>query len=67
MLAETTTAGDERAADSDDDEPPQLSEYALAALQEFYTEQEERERQFQAGVVEGDGGGVAIDEDWVGV
>ncbi|CAI8020943.1 EEF1A lysine methyltransferase 1, partial [Geodia barretti] len=37
----------------------------MAALQEFYTEQEERQRRFEAGAIEGAGaGGVAIEEDW---
>ena len=62
ILAETG----ERAADSDEDEPPQLSGYAMAALQEFYTEQEDRQWRFEAGATEGaGGGGVAIEEDWV--
>ena len=62
ILAETG----EIAADPDDCEPPQLSGYAMAALQEFYTEQEERQWRFEAGATEGArAGGVAIEEDWV--
>ena len=54
------------AASDSEEERPQLSEHALAALREFYSDQEERERLFQARAAEGAGaGGVAIEEDWV--
>ena len=58
---------EDRTASSDDEEQrPQLSEHAMAALQEFYAEQEERQLQFEAHLAKGArAGGVAIEEDWV--
>ena len=49
---------------SDDDSPPQLSAHALAALQEFYAEEEQQH------MAPREGEGVApaqITEDWVNI
>ena len=48
-----------------EDEPPQLSEYALTALQEFYQEQGAREQELQSRLAEGSAGHVHLEEDWV--
>ena len=47
-----------------DDSPPQLSEHALAALQEFYAERLVQEQQLTAGL-EGGAGSQHVEEDWV--
>ena len=46
--------------ESDDDDIPQLSAHALAALQDFYNEQEQRDD-----VSPSQENAVNIDEDWV--
>ena len=55
-------------SDSDDDDPPQLSAHALAALQEFYAEQSaksnEEHQAMEAGGASKTG---IIQEDWVSV
>ena len=48
-----------------EDEPPQLSEYALAALQQFYQEEEAREQELQSRLAEGSARHVHLEEDWV--
>ena len=53
----------EQVVDSDDD-TPQLSAHALAALQEFYTDRLVQEQQTAARKVTG-AGPVEIQEDWV--
>lgn len=56
---------DLRMGDSDDD-TPQLSSHALAALQEFYTEQEAA-RQLMQQAEQGDATATMVQEDWVGL
>ena len=51
-------------SDSDDDNP-QLSAHALAALQEFYNEQNEMENKLQGVQETGDIAGLKIQENWV--
>lgn len=51
-----------------EDELPQLSEYAQAALQEFYQEQTAREQELQCQQELGDAHGhLRVQEDWVSV
>ena len=61
-MAALVEASGDRDAESDD-ELPQLSEYARAALQEFYAEQESREQELQSRLAEGAAATVA--ENWV--
>ena len=62
---ELETSHAHAASDSDED-PPKLSEHALAALQEFYAEQLAREQLLEAALQTGNGTGeVPIPEDWV--
>ncbi|VEN52040.1 unnamed protein product [Callosobruchus maculatus] len=52
-------------ADEVDDDVPQLSAETFAALQEFYLEQENRNKQLEIAVpTEGGDGDVTIDENW---
>lgn len=48
-----------------DDDTPQLSAHALAALQEFYNEQKEKEEQLQIAQEKGDVKHLDLGEDWV--
>lgn len=49
---------------ADDDEVPQLSAHSLAALQEFYAEQQEQQQQL-IDAKQGDMKDVDLKEDWV--
>ena len=47
-------------------EPPQLSDYAQAALREFYAEREARQQELESRLAAGDSlGAVEVEEDWV--
>lgn len=60
MSSEEQSASGEEA----DDSPTQLSEHALAALQEFYAERLVQEQQLTAGLESG-AGPLHVEEDWV--
>ncbi|KAI8498663.1 EEF1A lysine methyltransferase 1 [Branchiostoma belcheri] len=47
-----------------DDDVPQLPADTLAVLQQFYTEQADRERQLQEAIRQQDVGKVELEEDW---
>ena len=51
-------------SDSDDDSP-QLSAHTLAALQDFYKEQNEIENHLQRAKESGDVAGLKLEENWV--
>lgn len=52
--------------EEDDEDSPQLSEHALAALQEFYAERMAKEQQLAASLESGSSGVHAhVEEDWV--
>ena len=53
-------------SDSSDDEAPQLSAHALAALQEFYAEQADKAQEEQEAMEAGQAAKTGIiQEDWV--
>ena len=52
---------------SDSEEEPQLSAFALAALQEFYKEQQEESQKEEAALTSGDVTGFTPKEDWVSI
>lgn len=64
-MAEIARVPREKDAESDE-ELPQLSDYAQAALQEFYAEQEARQQQLECRLAAGESlGETAVVEDWV--
>ena len=71
-MSSRTHAPETNIASDSDEDPPQLSEHALTALQEFYAEQLAREQLLEATLQAGGGAGggagagpVPIEEDWV--
>lgn len=50
---------------SEDEDLPQLSLETFAALEEFYKEQDEREKRLEVLVSQSINGNITIQEDWV--